>query len=674
MLRSVLAFAPVVALATHAALAQVPSPVEITQVAPGTDTPLNDDLRSVMSPDPRGPTGFRAVYQLRDAAGNTKYLRGNGGLYMVYDRGAYVAYGGRNYQVGPPGATYYIGAGSLQEAMGTQPTGPRRGVNLVSADAPQALGPSMVAGSGSAASQGTPNTVAVAPAQGPPAQVAVAGTKSPVVPAGGVMALPLSRITDGVWPVTLDVALSDGRSVPAVVAVLENVADGRRASWTRALQLAAVTPLVAWNRPERPEESGEVLALIEVPIGFRGTMEVGSSSIAPRWLEMNERAVDGEAVFEPFALDTPDLGAPNEWFRVALIARARGKSPPEPAGSTADALFARHVAYLWIAGIERLERLDALLAQRVTSLVTGVATGKSPRGSDLRIAAWLADDRMEGELLDLLLDPATEDRALSTQVDGWLATHATPLAWVESDAGEQVTIGLANPLDEAQGVALEWLSGASQPLREPLGAHELRFVTLPRASVDDERAGRLAITVGYARTVLTVAPGRFAVVPPGLPLRQFLPAATLAEVRTGRLAPIPSGWQTTASVRKTRDGWEVFIEALRPLAARDDAEDLVTVAVGDRPCIEVVLNSRGLATDGLRNAPADQVPVINAKEFSDRWRATVRFPEAWTQAPLLPIGLSRSCRMTDLQCAGLPAMPWHEGPAMLQADLSTWPK
>jgi hypothetical protein len=30
--------------------------------------------------------------------------------------------------------------------------------------------------------------------------------------------------------------------------------------------------------------------------------------------------------------------------------------------------------------------------------------------------------------------------------------------------------------------------------------------------------------------------------------------------------------------------------------------------------------------------------------------------------------------MTDLQCAGLPPMPWHEGPCMIQADLSTWPK
>jgi len=482
-------------------------------------------------------------------------------------------------------------------------------------------------------------------------------------------------LTEGGWPSTIEVQLDDGRSLEALVAVLENVVDTRRASWTRALQLAAVTPMAAWSSQEPPDQAGQVIALLETPIGFRGGLTLGASALQPRWMEMQERGGQGVASFEPFALQTPDLGAPNEWFRVALMARAQGKAPPEPSGSPADALFARHVAYLWIAALDRLERADAALAQRASALVTGVARGRSPLGRDLTIAAWLADDELEGQLLDLMLDPSLDDRTMVTQVDGWISTRLAPLAWVESDGGDQVTIGLANPLPEAQAVALEWLTGASQVQKEVLAANELRFVTIVRPDPSSETASRLAITVGYARSVLTVAPGRFAVVPPGLALRQFLPAASLGEVRTGRLTPVPSGWQTTASLRRTKDGWEVFIEALRPVAARGDAEDLVTVAIGSKPSIEVVVNSRGLATDGLRNAPAGDAPTVLAMDFSDRWRATVRLPASWIGAgPILPLGVQRSCRMTDLQCAGLPPMPWQEGPSMIQADLSTWPK
>jgi len=672
MLRSVPVFLVMLAC-TVPAWAQVPAPVQATQVAPGTDTPLNDDLRDVMSPDLRGPTGFRQVYALRDSTGNTKYMRGNGGLYMVYDRGAYVGYGGRYYQLTPPGATYYIGSGSLQQAMGTAPTGPRRGVDLTAKDVPQALGPGMVAGANGSGSQQT-STVTPSRPQGT-AQVAVVGSKDPVATGGGVMLLPLARLTEGGWPTSIDVQLDDGRTLPALVAVLENVADSRRTSWTRALQLAALTPMAAWSSQEAPDQAGQVIALLETPIGFRGGFTLGASTLQPRWMEMQERGGQGVAAFEPFALDTPDLGAPNDWFRVALMARAQGKAPPEPSGTPADALFARHVAYLWIAALDRLERADAALAERARALVTGVARGRSPQGRDLSIAAWLADEELEGQLLDLMLDPSLDDRTMVTQVDGWISTRLAPLAWVESDGGDQVTIGLANPLPEAQAVAIEWLTGASQVDKEVLGANELRFVTLARPDPTSETASRLAITVGYARSVLTIAPGRFAVVPPGLALRQFLPAASLGEVRTGRLAPVPSGWQTTASLRRSKDGWEVFIEALRPLAARGDVEDLVTVAIGARPAIEIVVNSRGLATDGLRNAPNGDAPTVLAMDFSDRWRATVRLPASWIgTTPILPLGVQRSCRMTDLQCAGLPPMPWHEGPCMIQADLSTWPK
>lgn len=673
MLRFVMAFPLVLALTAHPAMAQTPGPVQATQVAPGADTPLNDDLRTVMSPDLRGPTGFRQVYAIQDSNGNTKYMRGNGGLYMVYDRGSYVGYGNRYYQVTPPGATYYIGSGSLQEAMGQPPTGARRGVDLIARDAPRGLGRGMIAGARGSAAQQPP---LVAPSQsGSPAQVAVVGSKEPVATGGGVMVMPLARLTNGAWPSSIDVQLDDGRTLQALVAVLENVADGRRTSWTRALQLAAVTPMAAWSSREEPDQAGQVIALLEMPIGFRGKMTLGASSLQPRWMEMQERGGQGVAAFEPFALDTPDLGAPNEWFRVALMARAQGKAPPEPSGGPADALFARHVAYLWIAALDRLERADAALAARALALVTGLARGRSPLGRDLSIAAWLADEALEGQLLDLMLDPSLDDRTMVTQVDGWLSTRLSPLAWVESDGGDQVTIGLANPLSEAQAVTIEWLTGASQVEKEVLGANELRFVTLARPDPSSETALRLAITAGYARSVLTVAPGRFAVVPPGLALRQFLPAASLAEVRTGWLAPVPSGWQTTASLRRTKDGWEVFIEALRPVSARGDAEDLVTVAVGSRPAIEIVVNSRGLATDGLRNAPNGDAPTVLTMDFSDRWRATVRLPASWVgTGPILPLGVQRSCRMTDLQCAGLPAMPWHEGPCMLQADLSTWPR
>jgi hypothetical protein len=672
MYRFMLALPMMLAL-TATAPAQVPGPVQATQVAPGTDTPLNSDLRDVMSPDLRGPTGFRQVYSLTDSSGNTKYMRGNGGLYMVYDQGAYVGYGGRYYQLHPPGGTYYIGSGSLQQAMGTAPTGPRRGVDLTAKDVPQALGPGMIAGARGAGSQ-QPSPVAPAQPQGT-AQLAVVGSKDPVATGGGVMLLPIARLTEGRWPSSIDVQLDDGRTLQALVAVLENVVDTRRTSWTRALQLAALTPMAVWSSQDAPDQAGQVIALLEAPIGFRGRLTLGASALQPRWMEMQERAGQGVAAFEPFALDTPDLGAPNEWFRVALMARALGKAPPEPSGTPADALFARHVAYLWIAALDRLERADAALAERARALVTGVARGRSPQGRDLSIAAWLADEELEGQLLDLMLDPALDDRTMVTQVDGWIATRLAPLAWVESDGGDQITIGLANPLPEAQAVAIEWLTGASQVEKEVLGANELRFVTLARPDPASETASRLAITVGYARSVLTIAPGRFAVVPPGLALRQFLPAASLGEVRTGRLAPVPSGWQTTASLRRSKDGWEVFIEALRPVAARGDAEDLVTVAIGSKPCIEVVVNSRGLATDGLRNAPAGDAPTVLAMDFSDRWRATVRVPASWIgSTPILPLGVQRSCRMTDLQCAGLPPMPWHEGPCMIQADLSTWPK
>lgn len=480
---------------------------------------------------------------------------------------------------------------------------------------------------------------------------------SPIAVPGSVLMLPLMRKSATVeWPATLNLRLNDGRTVVGRVVRVESRVS-TQFSWT--------SPRVVTETAE-PIGDDDIVLLAPLPVDGSDEIYLGEQRLDPIW--MNGLAVSLAAPRADLELgvdDLPDPTAPSEYFRAVLQAHRQGTAPSPPAFGEGDSLYARAVAGLWSAAIARLAENDAPTARRVVADLIGRAHGVVD-SKTVTMAAWKTNLDELDSLLRALLTPHADGIVLAEGAKLWLENRSGLVCWVESDDGESVSIGVANPRAEAQEIVFRWPDQKEPALSAEIGPESFESFTVPRArsamveavvvdeklSIALEESGLGSIIppgavpgrhsglealesqakavptllLEHANNVLAIQVGfgRAALRPPGLGLGMFRPAGRLCDFRAESLQPPPPEWSTSAGIRRRPSGWEILVECRRPADSSPD-QDRITIVVQGTTVNTVTVQSDG-TIDAAHPIAREGTAVHRGL---DRWRARVPLPESW---------------------------------------------
>ncbi|MBX3354620.1 MAG: hypothetical protein KF724_02855 [Phycisphaeraceae bacterium] len=533
-------------------------------------------------------------------------------------------------------------------------------------------------------------------------------TPAPLAVRGGVVAIeldPPSRRPGDTrrieWPDEVPVTLSTGERLQASLGVVSRGLPRAERSWTlpaEDLEVRSPSVFLAAFDETGIGVDAALVALVETPADFAGTIEVGAVRVAPAWIDP-EPAVAPEVVEARGVLrltsgtpDLPDARSPGEYWRWVLLAQELDMTCEAPPFAAPAALLARHRAELWQAGLERVRRGSPSVAKELRELLTSRVSDPQAQGAPRLIAAWIAGAEELASLLAILLDRQRNDEATMRAALGWMESRSPLTVWLESDAGASITLVAANPLPVEAVVRCAWLEAPAEVpvalLIPPHGVARTRIERpiervavvpgQPRGEPLERWRGGLTLRLesGRWRGRLVVGPGIFSVRPPGLGFAAFVPPLSLASAQSQRIEPDPTPWRTTASIRKLARRWELFIECLRPEPV---AGDQVIVTVGDPAGTPArfSVNEQGAIT--MLSGGAMGGLAAHAGRYADRWRVRVELPDSWipeaelgSSERLLFVGLERQPGAgRSRQTAGLPVPAWSP-PAPICTDLGAW--
>lgn len=513
---------------------------------------------------------------------------------------------------------------------------------------------------------------------------------------GGVAAIPLVREAGDAWPATVPVAVGDF-TTQGVVVWLGTRDTGAR-YWTRSPDQVDVRTVDLAPAGAPPEQTGAVLALVELP-SIPGALAVLGQTLEVNWLATAPPTVGGAGVMPwPLrqALDVPDTATPSEYWRLCLVAQRRGEQPPLPQGNTPERLWARHVASLWLAGLERVRTSSAGVHAEIVEALTGTAQDPHlpPPG---QVAAWIARSDDLRALLAVLLDASTRPEQVEQSALSWLRASWPVTVWIEADAGDRVRVAVANPTAGEHVLRATWVGSddtvASALLAPPRSVSRhwidrpLLKATGDMAQMDRMRPEQLELALGELRRQTAVGPREYAVRPPGLSFGMLAPPLSLADAQSGRMVPVPLQWRTSATVRRRQGRWEVIVDCMRPAVGGasgvpDDLGDEVTLRIGDpeSPLRTVRVSAEGvLAVDGGLTDGA----AAGFMRWPDRWRARIELPDEWLPAPVasargvaarpVVLALEREPGAGQpRQTGGLAVPPWTTVPPAVIVDLGAW--
>lgn len=523
---------------------------------------------------------------------------------------------------------------------------------------------------------------------------------------GGVAAIPLARDPGDPWPATVPIQVA-GLTTRGVV-VWVGPRDSPARYWTRSADQVDVRAVGELVTPEPPEATGSVLALVELP-AIPGPLEVCGRTVEARWLAERPLPERGRGSL-PFphapAHDLPDPYSASEYWRWCLLADARGERPPPVTGSVCERLWARHVAGLWRAGMERVRTGSPGIHAELLEALTGTASDPQlpPPGM---VAAWIAGPGELRALLSVLLDSSARPSQVAQSALSWLRATWPVTLWVEADAGDRLRVAVANPTTGERVVRVAWIGttdSAPAALIAPprtVTRHWLERPQLPAnsdlLSSDRVRSEQFELAIGDLRRRVSVGPREYPVRPPGLSFGALAPPLTLADAQTGRMVPTAVEWRTTATLRRRMGHWEVMVECMRPahamgatgteggmggMDAPAEVADEVTLRIGDpeAPLRTVRVSAAGaLAVDG---GLADGASA-GFMRWPDRWRARIELPDAWIPAAAVPAqgAEARPLLMSierapgggqPRQTAGIAVPPWCLVAPPALVDLGTW--
>ncbi len=525
---------------------------------------------------------------------------------------------------------------------------------------------------------------------------------SPIAVRGGIVAIPLQLPPAGEGlPSSVPVQLRDGDRASEIIGRVVWLATpmaAREPHWTRSANPTVVRTieeetdprsLVEAAAPQRVRSIDAALLLVDVPdVSERATLALGAAVVSPVWIAagpslevgQGDVSIDPEMGVE-WSDDRPDPESPFEWFRWTLIAKARGERVPAPPGDAASQLFARHVAELWLAGIDRIQRQSEGVADSLRQWLTSTSVG-APSGTSTRtdaggaaagkaLATWVADPGELGSLLGILLDRNRSDAAVMNAVLAWMDARTPLMLWIESDSGGVVRMAVANPMNDELVVKVQWLGETLAPLATLLAPRSIGHMAVdrPAARLVDPASGEGIVLAVQAENVarrFTFAPRAVQAKPPSLAFGTFVAPLTLAEVQGGRIGSVPPEWGTAASVRRRAGHWEIFAECLAPKdGPRDDAFT-----------IEVRGRSLTVRRDGTVDGERDALLETSIREFEDRWRLRVTLPDSWMPKPGAPGGVITMGMARDVgtvhTTAVLPRASFERRLPLVEVDLSAW--
>ena len=508
----------------------------------------------------------------------------------------------------------------------------------------------------------------------------------PCVP-GGVAAIPVERTPGEPWPSRVAVRIGDLQSTAPVVWVGARADDGMR-TWTRSEERVDATMIADVSATPDPESTGEVFAMVSLPVSGEGAIEVAGSSVRAAWLPVPRRLRADAPVLSiagTIADDRPDPTTPAEHWRWTLLAERQGARIGDPRGDAADRLLAQYLAGLWLAGLERVRGASPGVHAELVELLTGTSEDLDHGRT---VGAWIARTSELRSLLGILVDEERSPQDAAQAALTWARNRWTCTAWIEEDAGDRVLLAVANPLGGERVLRAEWAGGAGQSVPTAIVAKPRRITRTwldrpglqPSADpyvVDRMRAESLDLTDGAARTRLAVGAREYPVQPPALSFGSFVPALSLAEAQAGALQPPPAAWRTTASLRKREGRWELFVEAFRPEGSAAADEDRLTVRLGDpsAPTHAFVVSGDGALT--MLVGP-DEGIAAGFMAWQDRWRARIELPESWLPPitpgarPLLVSAERVPGPGEGRQTAGLARPSWTASAGPILVDLGAW--
>lgn len=534
------------------------------------------------------------------------------------------------------------------------------------------------------------------------------GSLAPFAVRGGIVAVELSpadprspESQPSGWPQSLPMKRDDGTVVDAALAVILPAAPRPAPSWPQPVDdVRVITPTAFAALLAEGPLAGQVaiVALARFEEAFAGSFELAGARISPRWLDPDPSLAIASAPeaaglrVEASGPGRPDAQSPGEYWRWVLLAQELDKSCAPPPFDRVGALYARHRAELWTAGLARIRSESASVAKDLRELLTARVRDPARDDGDGSVAAWVSQPAELSALLSILLDPQRSPASSMRAALGWMESRSPLTVWLESDAGGVVEIAAANPLPQEVVVRCAWLEAPKEaPLALLVPAHAVGRMRIERP---EERAsnvpgrGRgepaarwlsgltLRLECGTWNGRMLVGPGSFPVRPPGLGFASFVPALTLAAAQSQRLEPVAAPWRTTASIRRMGARWELFFECLRPTATADDHLEItiwdplpapVSLSIDERGSITML---EGTRPEGL---------AAHAHAFADRWRVRVELPISWIPGARLgeverPLRLSierRPGAEHGRQTAALAVPSWRPA-APIRADLGAW--
>ncbi len=504
---------------------------------------------------------------------------------------------------------------------------------------------------------------------------------------GGVAAIPLVRAAGDRWPARLPVSIGGLQTQASVVWIGARPDDALR-SWTRSPEQLTAKAIESITDGSKPEDSGEVMALVELPASGEGKLEILGHTLETSWLPFPPRVRPDAAILPVTAAaaeDRPDATTPNEYWRWSLLAASQSMRVSEPRGTAVEGLWARHVEGLWRGGLERVRRVSRGVHDELVEALTAVVHDPV---FDRAVAAWLARPDDLHSLLSILIDADRSDQDTAQAALSWMRAHWMLTMWTEADAGDRVRIAVANPTSGERVARFAWIGASTDSVASAISVppRSIGRIWVDRPPLapsteavnpDRTRQEGLEVSDGALRTKLGVGGREYPVRPPGLSFGTFLPVLSLADAQSGSIAPPSADRRTTASLRRRQGHWELFIECLRPEATPNADADEVVVRFGDPVSPTRTVRVRASGALLVEDGPDDGASA-GFMTWRDRWRARLEIPEAWIPSgaggaqPLLLSVERLPGAPQPRQTAGLAMPPWKPAPPAVMVDLSAW--
>jgi hypothetical protein len=539
----------------------------------------------------------------------------------------------------------------------------------------------------------------------------------PVCPRGSVLMMPLTSDKPGDhWPQSIELTLSDGRTIVGYVAWIDRVESQFERHWTddpRGIRIRTVlrddnnlaVNLVGGLGP---------YLLAQLPLDGAGQMRMGELVLQPFWVDVPDlpslrltedvaMASDRPRMHLTPTPDRPDPVSPFEYWRWVLQADRLEMLPPHPFGGDVERMAAEHFAALWRVGLTRLSTLSPRVANECLMLLTKTAIDQRQP-----FAVWVTDPVQISTLLSSLVDFSRPDAEALTAAATWVQQQLPLVVWPEAEHIEHVELAMFTSGSDAIAATLHWQGSADPPVAVQIEPGLFMRVNVERPPRPKPEVIGLppppepdvsVLEVQVRGKIYEVTFGRRAIraKPPGVFFRALAPPLTLHEAQTNRRWPATEDFATHAHVRRLSGRWEVFFECLRPAqggAAVNESAALPEEITGLEALrgIEAATVMLGLPDDPQQPQVWLTVPEsgfwkvvrgvndgtlqVHRRSYEDRWLCRIVLPETWFSAQASPqasIGVARSHGDTlQIETGPNICTPWrpHVGRAIL--DLSRW--